>query len=129
MSKPLILCIDDEEVGLRIRRMVLERAGYRVLTATDGRAGVGLFSDESVQAVVLDYFMPRMNGGDVAKEMRSLRPDVPIILLSAYINLPAEVVSMVDCTILKGEGPERLLAKLRDLLPEQESTPAPETLV
>lgn len=124
----MILCIDDEELGLRVRRMVLERAGYRVLTATDGRAGVGIFSGESVQAVVLDYFMPRMNGGEVAKEMRSLRPDVPIILLSAYINLPAEVIGMVDVTILKGEGPETLLSKLRDLLPEEESNAGRECL-
>jgi CheY-like chemotaxis protein len=117
VSKPLILCIDDEELGLRVRGIVLERAGYRVLTATDGATGLEIFGREQVEGVVLDYFMPGMNGSEVATELRRLRPEVPIILLSAYINLPAEVLRMVDWTILKGDGPEVLLAKVRELLP------------
>lgn len=116
MPKPLILCIDDEELGLRIRGIVLERSGYRVLTALDGATGLSMFAREPVEAVILDYFMPGMNGGEVAVELRRLRPEVPILLLSAYINLPAEVVAMVDCTILKGDGPEVLLAKVREAL-------------
>lgn len=117
MPKPSILCIDDEEVGLRVRKLVLERAGYRVLTGMNGDAGLGIFSSEEVGAVVLDYFMPGMNGAEVAAEMKRKRPDVPIILLSAYIDLPPEVVGMVDCTILKGDGPEALLVKMREYLP------------
>lgn len=116
MPIPLVLCIDDEEVGLRIRSTVLERAGYRVMVAADGPAGLAVFADEPVDAVVLDYYMPVMNGGTVATEMRRLRPEVPILLLSAYINLPPEVIRMVDFTILKGDGPEILLAKLQDVL-------------
>jgi CheY-like chemotaxis protein len=116
VPKPLILCIDDEELGLRIRRIVLEHAGYRVLTALDGPTGLNLFAREAVDAVILDYFMPVMNGGEVAAELRRQRPEVPILLLSAYINLPAEVVGMVDCTILKGDGPQVLLARVRETL-------------
>jgi DNA-binding response OmpR family regulator len=52
----------------------------------------------------------------VAVEMRKQRPDVPILLLSAYINLPNEVVQMVDFTVLKGEGPTELLAKVRAMI-------------
>jgi len=117
LSKPLILCVDDEELGLRVRKMVLESAGYRVLTGIDGAAGLSIFANEPVSAVVLDYYMPGMNGGEVAAEMRRLRPDVPIILLSAYINLPAEVIRLVDCTIVKGDGPEMLLTKVQEMLP------------
>lgn len=117
MPKPLILCIDDEKLGLRIRKIVLERAGYRVETAIDGPTGLSIFGSEKVDAVVLDYFMPGMNGGEVAAEMRRLRPEVPILLLSAYINLPQEVINAVDCTILKGDGPEVLLAKIREAVP------------
>lgn len=117
MPKPLILCIDDEQVGLRIRGIVLERAGYRVATAIDGPTGLSIFANEPVSAVVLDYFMPGMNGGEVAAELRRLRSEVPIILLSAYINLPPEVLRIVDCTILKGDGPEALLARVREVLP------------
>jgi CheY-like chemotaxis protein len=103
-------------MGLRIRSTVLERAGYRVMVATDGPAGLAIFADEPVDAVVLDYYMPVMNGGTVATEMRRLRPEVPILLLSAYINLPPEVIRLVDFTILKGDGPDILLTKLRDVL-------------
>jgi CheY-like chemotaxis protein len=117
MPKPLILCIDDEELGLRIRKIVLEREGYRVETAIDGPTGLGIFGTEKVDVVVLDYFMPGMNGGEVAAEMRRVKPAVPILLLSAYINLPQEVINAVDCTILKGDGPEVLLNKVREALP------------
>jgi CheY-like chemotaxis protein len=125
VPKPLILCIDDEDVGLQIRRIVLERQGYRVLTAADGEAGLRVFADERVDVVVLDYFMPGMNGGEVAAEMRRLRPEIPIILLSAYINLPPSVTQTVDCTILKGDGPSTLLASVSGMLPP-ETDPAGE---
>jgi CheY-like chemotaxis protein len=116
VSKPFILCVDDEELGLQIRRAVLERAGYSVLTALNGREGLDAFSSDPVDLVILDYSMPGMHGGDVALEMRRLRPQVPIILLSAYVNLPTEVTRIVDCSILKGDGPELLLAKVREFL-------------
>ena len=122
VPKPLILCIDDEELGLQIRGAVLERAGYRVITATEGDSGLRLFASEPVDAVVLDYFMPSMNGAQVATEMRRLRPKTPIILLSAYLNLPPEVTSLVDMTILKGDGPDVLLAKVREVLPAEADT-------
>jgi hypothetical protein len=48
--------------------------------------------------------------------MRKQRPEVPILLLSAYINLPPEVVQLVDFTVLKGEGPVELLARVRQML-------------
>src|SRR5271170_6631808 len=115
-ASPLILCVDDEALGLQIRKAVLERAGYRVLTALDGTSGLNLFFDQPVEGVILDYFMPGMDGGQVAAAMRKQRPDVPILVLSAYINLPPEVVQMVDFTVLKGEGPAELLTKIRRML-------------
>lgn len=116
MPVPTILCIDDEALGLQIRKAVLERAGYKVLTAVDGPTGLSLFRGNAIDGVVLDYYMPEMDGGTVAQAMRSERPEVPIMLLSAYINLPAEVVTLVDVTLLKGEGPVELLEKLRLML-------------
>jgi CheY-like chemotaxis protein len=62
----MILCIDDEPVGLRVRKMLLESQGYKVLTATSGREGLQLFATHPVDAVVLDYTMPEMNGDQVA---------------------------------------------------------------
>jgi CheY-like chemotaxis protein len=112
----LVLCVDDELVGLQVRKILLERAGYRVLTAPDGPSGLEIFSAEPVEAVVLDYSMPGMHGGEVAVRMRHTKPQVPILLLSAYMGLSVEVTSLVDLYMTKGEGAPVLLEKLSSLL-------------
>jgi CheY-like chemotaxis protein len=114
---PLVLCVDDETVGLRVRQILLERAGYKVLTAIDGASGLELFTAHPVDAVVLDYSMPGMHGGQVAEKMRQTKPKVPILLLSAYLDLPPEVTSLADVYMTKGEGAPALLDKLGNLLP------------
>jgi CheY-like chemotaxis protein len=112
----LVLCVDDEAVGLHVRKVLLERAGYRVLTAHDGHSGLELFANQPVDAVVLDYSMPGMHGGEVARRMRQSKPHVPILLLSAYVGLPDEVSSLVDVYMTKGEGAPALLNTLDSLL-------------
>lgn len=112
----LVLCVDDERIGLEVRKILLERAGYRVLTASDGPTGLAIFSTEPVEAVVLDYSMPGMHGGEIAIQMRQTKPQVPILLLSAYIGLAPEVTSVVDLYMTKGEGAPVLLEKLGSLL-------------
>ena len=112
----LVLCVDDEAVGLHVRKILLERAGYRVLTAPDGHSGLELFTNQPVEAVVLDYSMPGMHGGEVARLMRQTKPEVPILLLSAYVDLPEEVSSLVDVYMTKGEGAPALLSRLDSLL-------------
>ena len=115
-SSNLVLCVDDEQVGLQVRKILLERAGYRVLTASDGPSGLAIFSAEPVEVVVLDYSMPGMHGGEVAIRMRQTKPRVPILLLSAYMGLSAEVTCLVDLYMTKGEGAPVLLEKLGSLL-------------
>lgn len=111
----LVLCVDDESVGLQVRRLLLERSGYKVITASDGVSGLNLFRQEPVEAVVLDYAMPGMHGGEVAAQMRAEKPQVPIVLLSAYVGLPADVTRVVDVYMTKGEGAPALLDKLNRL--------------
>ena len=112
----LVLCVDDERIGLEVRKILLERAGYRVLTASDGPTGLAIFASEPVEAVVLDYSMPGMDGGEIAIQMRQTKPEVPILLLSAYIGLAPEVTAAVDLYMTKGEGAPILLEKLDSLL-------------
>jgi CheY-like chemotaxis protein len=112
----LVLCVDDELIGLQVRKILLERAGYRVLTAEDGPNGLEVFEKEPVDVVVLDYSMPGMHGGEVATRMRQMKPNVPILLLSAYVGLPSEVTSLVDLYMTKGEGADMLLTKIDSLL-------------
>jgi len=118
------LCVDDEVVGLRVRKILLERAGYQVLTAHDGKSGLEIFSAQPVEAVILDYAMPGMHGGEVAIKMRQTKPEVPIVLLSAYVGLPDEVSSLVDVYMTKGEGAPALLSKLGNLLSNSDSSQA-----
>jgi CheY-like chemotaxis protein len=116
LNSNLVLCVDDEVVGLQVRKILLERAGYRVLTASDGPSGLEIFCSEPVEAVVLDYSMPGMHGGEVAVRMRETKPQVPILLLSAYMGLSPEVTSLADLYMTKGEGAPVLLEKLASLL-------------
>ena len=120
-SQHLVLCVDDETIGLEVRRMLLERAGYRVLTALDGDSGLDLFAREPIEAVVLDFSMPGMSGGEVAQRMRQVKPHVPILMLSAYTSLPPEVTKTVNLAMTKGEGAPALLKKLGSLVNENAS--------
>lgn len=112
-----VLCIDDEQTALQLRQTVLESAGYKVLTATSGPRGMQVFQSEPVQAVVVDYWMADMNGMQVARQIRKLNAQVPIIILSAYGELLDESVGIADLWIRKGEeDPQYLLDRLEELL-------------
>jgi CheY-like chemotaxis protein len=112
----ILLCIDDEPIGLKVRKMLLEREGYHVLTALSGPEGLELFINNTIEAVVLDYSMPGMNGDEVAAEMKRLKPAVKILLLSAYVDLPDEALKFVDRRAVKGVSPTDFLAELQELL-------------
>src|ERR1700691_4099529 len=114
--KATILCIDDHWNGLIGRKMLLENNGYKVLEATDGDEGLKLFLSHSVDAVVLDYQMPGMNGDVVAAKMKRVKSHVPIMLLSAYGPLPKSKLATVDTFLSKSQPPSMLLSTLQDLL-------------
>ena len=106
-----ILCIDDEEPALHLRRLVLENAGYRVFTALTGKQGIELFRHQPIDVVILDYWMADMDGLDVAEQLKALSPKTPIIMLSGYTSILDEGLGRVDLWLRKGEGdPEQLLS-------------------
>jgi DNA-binding response OmpR family regulator len=115
-DRPTLLCIDDDQLGLQIRQIVLECAGFQVFTATDGESGLALFSQHLFHAVILDFAMPGMDGGQVAARMRAARSEVPILLLSAYVDLPTEVIKSVNFTMMKGGPAEMLIEKIQEML-------------
>lgn len=112
----IILCIDDESAALSVRKRVLETAGHHVLTARSGEQGIQLFRSQPLDLVLLDYWMPGMNGIVTARELRRIRPKVPMIILSGLAQLPDETIGVVDRWILKDEGPEFLLNTIKSLL-------------
>ncbi len=111
-----VLCVDDEKIGLRVRKIMLESHGFKVLTANSGQQGLSLFDSNHIDLVVLDFYMPGLDGGQVAAEMRRLRPDVPIIFLSAYFSLPAAALELANAFITKGDPPDVLIKKIKQLL-------------
>lgn len=114
-AQPTLLCIDDEENGLRVRKWLFEAEGFRVFTARDGPTGIDLFKSNPVDAVIVDYSMPKMDGIAVAQQLKKLRSAVPIIMLSGY-PVPAEADRSIDAIITKGESPSALLSTTGALL-------------
>jgi CheY-like chemotaxis protein len=111
-----VLCIDDEEIGLRVRKLVLESEGYKVLTALDGPTGIAMFRDHKTDAVIVDYSMPGMDGAEVAQALKREQPQVPVIMLSAGPQLPEDASPVVDAYVQKGQAPAMLLHTLEALL-------------
>jgi len=96
----VVLCIDDNQDLLECEREFLESFGYTVLTAPSGSRGLELASLQSVDVVIVDYFMPEMNGQEVAIEMRRLRPQAPIIMLSTAADIPEQALRSVDAFVV-----------------------------
>ncbi|MCY3020707.1 MAG: response regulator [Planctomycetota bacterium] len=82
----VILVVDDEEGIRTLAQALLENEGYSVLTAADGDAALDTLRqhDGSISAVVLDVIMPRMNGEQVLREIRDMKPDLPVLVMSGY---------------------------------------------
>ena len=128
MKDPTILCIDDESTGLILRKLLLEGEGYSVLLASGGLEGLTTLQSSPVEAVVLDYRMPDMNGDEVALQIRKLWPSMPIILLSGYPqDVPEHMLNQVNAFICKGGDPGELLTAIRSVLeePNRSRTQAP----
>lgn len=114
--KSPVLCIDDEPSNLMVRKLLLESAGYFVLTASSGKEGLDIFASQKVDAVVVDYSMPDMDGSVVAAQIKKIKPRVPIIMLSAYPGIRESVKEVVDAFVEKGGEPKDLLSRLESLV-------------
>lgn len=112
---PLILCIDDAHVALRVRKLVLASAGYAVLTAASGEEGLELFRQYPVELVIADHFLSAKTGTEIAKEMKELKPEVPILIVSATVDEPSGI-EFADGFLPKGDSPEVLLTTIGRLL-------------
>jgi len=115
-TKETILFADDDPGILDSWRALLQRAGYRVLAAPDGPEALRLFSAEAVDAVVLDYEMPGMNGGTVAKQIRRIKSGVPLILFSTLLTVPKDDLALFQWHVSKGDSLAVLLTAIEEAL-------------
>jgi CheY-like chemotaxis protein len=112
-SHATILCIDDESETLLLRKRLLEMHGFVVLTAMSGADGLRLLADgHDVDLVLLDYVMPGMTGEWIADEMKRLYPDLPIVVMSGFQELPQKLLKMADGYVRKGEEPEEVIGAI-----------------
>ena len=86
-----ILVIDDEDILRDAISEALQRKGYEVVGASNGRAGVERFSGESFHAVITDLKMPEMDGMGVLEEIKRILPETPVILITAHGTIESAV--------------------------------------
>jgi DNA-binding NtrC family response regulator len=114
-TSPIILCVDDEANALFTRQAILQLNGYRVLTALTAEEGFRLFDASEVALVISDHFLTGTTGCELARWMKTLKPHVPVVMLSGAIELPDDA-KHADVFLSKLEGPERMLNVVSELL-------------
>ncbi len=122
--KRTILCVDDNEQSLSIRKILLETRGYRVLPCTNAQEALSVFKKGGVDLVMTDLLMPEMDGGRLIDEIKGLSPQTPAILISGKVKLydrdtradvflpkglyaPAELLERVRLLLVRKRGPKR----------------------
>lgn len=85
-TRARILLVDDNANGLAARKSVLEELGYRIVTCTSGVDALEQFAVVKFDLVVTDYKMPRMDGLELIGRLRKSTPDLPIVLVSGYVD-------------------------------------------
>jgi two-component system response regulator CpxR len=114
--KRTILCVDNNEQALSIRKVMLETRGYRVITCTGGQEALERFKKGGVDLVLTDLMMPGLDGTKLIEEIKNLSPQTPAILLSGKVKL-YDRDTKADVFLPKGMyAPVELLERIRVLL-------------
>jgi two-component system response regulator CpxR len=114
--KKTILCVDDNEQSLSIRKVMLQTRGYRVVTALNGREALERFKLGGIDLVLSDLIMPDVDGTVLIEEIKQLSPSTPAILFSGKIKV-YERDTRADVFLPKGMyAPVELLERIRLLL-------------
>jgi CheY-like chemotaxis protein len=115
-ARPTLLWIDDFEPGLMLYKRMFEDLGFKVLTASDGEAGIQLAALHPIDVVVTDYEMPGVNGLRVAASVKALNPRTPVLLFSGSSLVPGRARKVVDAFCDKAGSRSELLAAIHRLL-------------
>lgn len=107
--------MDDEPISLILRKLVLEKAGYRVLTANSVAQALDIFSNHPVDLVLSDQLMPGGTGTDLARKVKLRSPHVPVLLISGVNDIPADA-DVADLFLSKVEGPVAMCEKISSFL-------------
>ncbi len=118
MTAKKILVVDDEKKIVEIVKAYLEREGYRVTVAYDGKAALDLAQKELPDLIVLDLMLPEISGWDVCRALRK-KLNIPIIMLTARDDITDKIVGLelgADDYITKPFDPKELVARVKAVL-------------
>jgi two-component system response regulator CpxR len=114
--KRTILCVDDNEQCLSIRKVMLETRGYRVIACANGEEALDRFKHGGVDLVLTDLIMPGLDGIRLVEQVKDIAPEIPVILISGKVRL-CDRNTRADVFLPKGTcAPVELLERIRLLL-------------
>lgn len=121
-----ILCVDDNDQILSVRKFLLETRGYRVIAVKGAEEALDCFRQGGIDLVLGDLVMPAMDGNEMVRRMKDIAPDVPMILISGSVKefahgnradaflpkgacTPVEVLERIRVMIARKRGPKKVL--------------------
>ena len=114
--KKIILCVDDNEQSLSIRKFMLETRGYAVVACTNGADALTAFRSQGADLILADLMMPGLDGADLVQAIKALSPETPAIIFSGKIRMCDKDLAS-DLFLPKGmHAPSELLDRIRLLL-------------
>ena len=112
---PTILFVDDDQPVRAVIAEALSQKGFRVLAAENGYEAMQLLAQEHIDVLLADIVMPGLNGIELAKQAKSLHPDLRIILATAYYSR-AEEARSIGRLLFKPLRADQIETEIRDLL-------------
>jgi|SRR5579864_5679050 len=118
MKVPTVMCVDDDEAIRELYGALLGQHGYEVIAVTGGHHALHVFEtkETNIDAVILDYEMPGMNGLELAAWLKQRYPRLPVIMISGSHPEPERMSPFVDATMEKGVPLRHILDQLQVLL-------------
>lgn len=123
MKLPLVLCVDDDYAVRDLYESALTTRGHAVISARNGNQALELCQDnlKDIDAVILDYEMPGMNGFELAVRLKVFAPTLPILMVSGYFPDLDDMTPFVDATMGKGSPIMNIVGCIEGLIEENES--------
>lgn len=124
--KKIILCVDDNDQILSVRKFMLETRGYRIVVAHSADEALERFREGGIDLVLSDLVMPGMDGNEMVRRMKDIYPEVPMILISGTVRAfdrashadaflpkgactPVEMLERIRVMIARKRGPKKVL--------------------
>ena len=111
-----IFYVDDNPKSRRLLTSVIRSCGFDVLSIGDPIEAVSRMRKSSFDLALLDYQMPHQTGSELARKIKSAKPDTPIVLISGFSALPPFELSFVDAHLGRGATLDELLDTIRSLI-------------